>query len=91
MVAYLANTSAFFLAQSAEILLRSFGVRYLHRGSWQSRQQLIDHLYASTPENNRLWAQPINWSWTRRDLHNWATKKSAGLFRVTIIELQIFA
>jgi len=63
----------------AEILLKSFGTRYLQRGNWESRQQLIDHLYASTPEYNRLWAQPINWSWTRRDLHNWAEKKSAGL------------
>ncbi len=61
----------------AEILLKSFEVRYLQRGNWQSRQHLIDHLYASTPEYNRLWAQPINWSWTRRDLHNWAEKKSA--------------
>ena len=60
----------------AEILLKSFGVRYLQRGNWTSRQQLIDHLHDSTPEYNRLWAQPINWSWTRRDLHNWAKKKS---------------
>jgi len=61
----------------AELLLKSFEVRYLQRGNWESRQQLIDHLYASTPEYNRLWAQPINWSWTRRDLHDWAEKKSS--------------
>jgi len=61
----------------AEILLKSFEVRYLQRGNWTSRQHLIDHLYASTPEYNRLWAQPINWSWTRRDLHNWAEKKTS--------------
>ena len=60
----------------AEILLKCFGVRYLQRADWSSRQQLIDHLLASTPEYNRLWAQPINWSWTRRDLRNWAEKKS---------------
>ena len=59
----------------AEILLKSFEVRYLQRGSWTSRQHLIDHLYDSTPEYNRLWAQPVQWSWTRRDLHNWAEKK----------------
>lgn len=59
----------------AELLLRSFTARYLHSGDWSSRQSLIDHLYASTPEYNRLWAQPINWSWTRRDLHEWAQKK----------------
>ena len=63
----------------AEILLKCFEVRYLQRGNWTSRQDLIDHLYASTPEYNRLWAQPIQWSWTRRDLRSWAEKKSAGL------------
>jgi len=63
----------------AELLLKSFDVRYLQRGNWISRQHLIDHLYASTPEYNRLWAQPINWSWTRRNLHDWVVKKSSGL------------
>lgn len=63
----------------AEILLKCFEVRYLQRGNWTSRQHLIDHLCASTPEYNRLWAQPINWSWTRRDLREWAQKKSTGL------------
>jgi len=63
----------------AEILLKCFEVRYLQRGNWTGRQHLIDHLLASTPEYNRLWAQPINWSWTRRDLREWAQKKSAGL------------
>ena len=59
----------------AEILLKCFEVRYLQRGGWASRQALIDHLYDSTPEYNRLWAHPIQWSWTRRDLHDWAEKK----------------
>jgi transposase len=63
----------------AELLLKSFEVRYLQRGDWASRQNLIDHLIASTPEYNRLWAYPINWSWTRRDLHEWAEKKISGL------------
>lgn len=63
----------------AEILLKCFEVRYLQRGNWTSRQHLIDHLVASTPEYNRLWAQPINWSWTRRDLREWAQKKSTRL------------
>ncbi len=63
----------------AELLLKSFEVRYLPRGDWASRQHLIDHLCASTPEYNRLWARPINWSWTRRDLHAWADKKTAEL------------
>jgi len=63
----------------AEILLKCFEVRYLQRGNWASRQHLIDHLYASIPEYNQLWAQPINWSWTRRNLREWAEKKSTGL------------
>jgi len=63
----------------AELLLKSFEVRYLQRGDWASRQRLIDHLCASTPEYNRLWAHPINWSWTRRDMHEWADKKTSGL------------
>ena len=61
----------------AELLLKSFDVRYLQRGQWESRQQLIDHLFASTPEYNRLWARPIHWSWTRRDLREWIQKKSS--------------
>jgi hypothetical protein len=63
----------------AELLLKSFDVRYLCRGDWPSRQHLIDHLDVCTPEYNHLWAHPINWTWTRRDLHAWAEKKSAGL------------
>ena len=63
----------------AELLLKSFDVRYLRRGDWPSCQHLIDHLDACTPEYNHLWAHPINWTWTRRDLHAWAEKKSAGL------------
>jgi hypothetical protein len=60
----------------AELLLKSFAWRYLQRGSWTSCQHLIAHLSASTPEYNRLWAHPINWSWTRRDLRNWAQNKA---------------
>lgn len=63
----------------AELLLKSFGVRYLKRGSWESRQALIDHLNDSWPEYNRLFAHPINWSWTRRDLRKWVEWKTAGL------------
>lgn len=63
----------------AELLLKSFEVRYLKRGSWISRQALVDHLYDSMPEYNRLFAHPINWSWTRRDLREWMAWKAAGL------------
>ena len=55
----------------AELLLRAFSERYLKRGSWESRQHLVDHLEASWREYNRLYAHPFSWSWTRRDLSTW--------------------
>jgi len=63
----------------AELLLKSFTTYYLKRGSWRSRQELIDHLYDSAPEYNRWFAHPINWKWTRRDLRDWVEWKTAGL------------
>jgi len=60
----------------AELLLRSFTGRYLDRGDWSSKDQMIDHLNASWPEYHRLFAHPISWSWTRRDLHQWIEKLS---------------
>lgn len=63
----------------AELLLKNFSLHYLKRGSWRSRQELIDHLYASAPEYNRLFAHPINWKWTRRDLRDWVAWKTSGL------------
>jgi transposase len=55
----------------AELLLRAFGARYLHRGDWKSRARCIDHLDASWREYNRLFAHPIAWSWTRPKLRAW--------------------
>jgi hypothetical protein len=63
----------------AELLLKSFGLRYLKRGSWKSRDDLIEHLLASAPEYNRLFAQPINWSWTRRNMRDWVNWKQSGI------------
>jgi transposase len=63
----------------AELLLKSFTVHYLKRGSWRSRQALIDHLYTSVPEYNRWFAHPINWKWTRHELRDWVEWKTAGL------------
>lgn len=63
----------------AELLLKSFEVHYLKRGSWNSRQALIDHLQDSWPEYNRLFAHPFTWSWTRRDLRNWMAQQVSGL------------
>jgi hypothetical protein len=55
----------------AELLLRAFSARYLQRGQWQSRQHLIEHLEASWPEYNQLFAHPFTWSWTRRHMYQW--------------------
>lgn len=58
----------------AELLLRSFAAQYLERGEWASREQMVDHLHASWPEYNRLYAHPFSWSWTRRDMHQWVER-----------------
>jgi hypothetical protein len=54
-----------------ELLLRAFSARYLGRGSWRSKRQLIEHLMDGAAEYDRYFARPFNWSWTRRDLRNW--------------------
>jgi hypothetical protein len=58
----------------AELLLRAFGERYLKRGEWKSRQQLVEHLDASWPEYNELFACPITWTWTRPKMHRWVAR-----------------
>jgi hypothetical protein len=60
----------------AELLLRAFTQRYLKRGSWSSREHLVDHLMASWMEYNRLYAHPFTWSWTRQDMREWLSRHS---------------
>jgi hypothetical protein len=55
----------------AELLLRAFHDHYLTRGDWKSRGHLIEHLGASWPEYNRLFAHPFTWSWTRAKMRAW--------------------
>jgi hypothetical protein len=55
----------------AELLLRAFAEHYLRRGDWASRNDFIEHLDASWPEYNRLYAHPFTWSWTRAKMHAW--------------------
>ncbi|HXG66959.1 MAG TPA: IS630 family transposase [Blastocatellia bacterium] len=59
----------------AELLLRSFAAHDLERGDWTSKQEMIEHLDASWPEYNRLFAHPVSWSWTRRDMHKWVERQ----------------
>lgn len=60
----------------AELLLRAFSERYLQRGSWDTRQNMIDHLLTSRREYNRDWAHPFEWSWTRHDFHLWCAARA---------------
>ncbi|MBM4432003.1 MAG: IS630 family transposase [Chloroflexi bacterium] len=59
----------------AELLLGAFCGRYNDRGSWDSRQVMIDHVGVSYPEYNKLFAHPFRWSWTRLDFRQWVEEK----------------
>jgi hypothetical protein len=63
----------------AELLLRAFSERYLKRGEWRSRQQLIEHLDASWREYNERFARPVTWSWTRQKMRHWAAQHASRL------------
>jgi len=63
----------------SELLLRSFGERYLKRGEWRNRGALIDHLLGSCDEYNRLFACPVAWTWTRHKMRRWVARQTAGL------------
>ncbi len=62
-----------------ELLLRAFAARYIQRGVWKSREQLIQHLLEATDEYDRLFAHPFTWSWTRRDMHRLVAEKQHPL------------
>jgi len=55
----------------AELLNHAFDSRYLKRGSWVSRGAYIDHVMASWPEYNRLFAHPFEWTWSNRKMRRW--------------------
>jgi hypothetical protein len=54
-----------------EILNHAFGLRYLKRGSWSSREAYIAHVMASWPEYSRLYAHPIEWTGTNPKMRRW--------------------
>ncbi len=58
-----------------ELLLRAFSERYLKRGSWESRQALMNHLDKAWLEYNHRFAHPFTWSWTQRDMRQWVKRK----------------
>jgi len=58
----------------AEILINRFSHYYLKRQSWTSREAFIEHVLASTPEYNRRYAEPIEWTWTNHKMRQWFDK-----------------
>lgn len=61
----------------AELLLRAFTDKYLKHFESASRQHLIDHINVSWPEYNEWFAHPFTWSWTRRQMYEWAKQKTS--------------
>jgi hypothetical protein len=55
----------------AELLVGAFGYHYLQRGSWSSREECIEHVLASVPEYNCLYAHPFEWTWTNQKMRQW--------------------
>jgi len=58
----------------AELLVGAFGYHYLKRDSWVSREEFIEHVLASGPEYNRLYAHPFEWTWTNQQMRQWFAK-----------------
>jgi len=61
----------------AELLVGAFGYRYLKRGSWQDRQEFIDHVMASGTEYNQRYAHPFEWTWTNQKMREWFTRHAS--------------
>jgi hypothetical protein len=55
----------------AESLLEAFSVRYLLRGSWRSRDEMIQHILAGRMDYNQRFAHRFHWEWSRRDFRYW--------------------
>src|SRR5947209_16658523 len=55
----------------AELLVGAFGYHYLKRDSWSNREAFIEHVLASGPEYNRLYAHPFAWTWTNQQMRQW--------------------
>jgi hypothetical protein len=55
----------------AELLIHAFGDRYLKRGSWDDREEFIQHVMGSWPEYNDLYAHPFEWTWTNQKMRRW--------------------
>jgi hypothetical protein len=58
----------------AELLNDAFSLRYIKRQSWPSREMFTQHVAASWPEYNRLYAHPFEWTWTNHKMRQWFAK-----------------
>jgi hypothetical protein len=61
----------------AEALLEAFSERYLLRGSWCSRTQMINHVHSSIHDYNQYFAHPFAWEWSCRDFKYWLNNTPA--------------
>jgi transposase len=64
----------------AESLLEAFTERYLQRGSWRSRDLMIQHILDSLIEYNQRYAHPFLWEWSCRDFRFWLNN-TPGIIR----------
>jgi hypothetical protein len=60
----------------AEILVGAFRHHDLRRGSWQTREQFIEHVTAAAPEYNQRYAHPFEWTWSGPRMREWFTEHS---------------
>jgi hypothetical protein len=58
----------------AEMLIKAFRGRYLKRGSWGTREEMLGHVLASWPEYNRRYAHPFRWTWSNDQMRRWFTE-----------------
>jgi hypothetical protein len=64
----------------AESLLEAFSERYLLRGSWNCRDQMIQHILDSQSDYNQHFAHPFQWEWSCRQFRYWLNN-TPGLIR----------
>jgi hypothetical protein len=58
----------------AESLLEAFSERYLLRGNWNCRDQMIQHILDSQSDDNQRFAHPFQWEWSCRQFRYWLNK-----------------
>jgi hypothetical protein len=60
--------------------VRAIGHRYLKRRSGASRGGFTDHVSASAPEYNQLFAHPLQWTWSNPKIRQWFAKHAPEFF-----------